>query len=97
MADVIAEGIEVDPSRCHGKPVIAGTRVLVSTVLGCLAAGDSPARIADSYGITEQDIRAAIAFANRLVGDWDHVGARTIRTPKLAHPDAAADFRMEVT
>ncbi len=76
MAAVIADGIEVDPNRCHGKPVIAGTRVLVSTVLAYLAAGDSPARIVDSYGITEQDIRATIAFANRLVGDWDHVPAR---------------------
>lgn len=76
MADVIADRIEVDPNRCHGKPVIAGTRVLVSTVLGGLAAGDTPARIAASYGITGQDIRAAIAFANQLVGDWDHVPAR---------------------
>jgi uncharacterized protein (DUF433 family) len=76
MADVIAHGIEVDPNRCHGKPVIAGTRVLVSTVLNCLASGDSPERIAESYGIKEQDIRAAIAFANQLVGDWDHVPAR---------------------
>lgn len=76
MPDVIADGIEVDPNRCHGKPVIAGTRVLVRTVLGCLAAGDSLERIAEAYGIGERDIRAAIAFANQLVGDWDHVPAR---------------------
>jgi len=76
MAEFIADRIEVDADRCHGKPVIAGTRVLVRTVLASLAAGDSPQRIADSYGITEQDIRAAIAFANQLVGDWDHVPVR---------------------
>ena len=76
MADVIADRIEVDPNRCHGKPVIAGTRVLVRTVLSCLASGDSPERIAEAYGINEQDIRAAIAFANQLVGDWDHVPVR---------------------
>lgn len=76
MVDVIAQRIAVDLQRCHGKPVIAGTRVLVRTVLGCLAAGDTPQRIAASYGISEQDIRAAIAFANQLVGDWDHVPAR---------------------
>ena len=76
MSALIADRIEVDPNRCHGKPVIAGTRVLVRTVLGCLAAGDSAQRIADAYGITEQDVRAAVAFANELVGDWDHVSAR---------------------
>ena len=70
---LIAERIEVDANRCHGKPVIQNTRVLVRTVLGALAAGDSPERIAESYGITVQDVRAAIAFANELVGDWDHV------------------------
>jgi uncharacterized protein (DUF433 family) len=76
MADMIADRIEVDANRCHGKPVVAGTRVMVRTILGCLAAGDSPQRIAEAYGITEQDIRAAIAFANQLVGDWDHVPVR---------------------
>jgi len=73
MAELIADRIEVDPDRCHGKPVIAGTRVLVRTVLGALAAGDTPQRVVEAYGITEEDIRAAIAFANQLVGDWDHV------------------------
>ena len=76
MADMIADGIEVDANRCHGKPVIAVTRVMVRTILGCLAAGDSPQRIAKAYGITEQDIRAAIAVANQRVGDWDHVLVR---------------------
>jgi len=76
MAQVIADRIEVDPDRCHGKPVIVGTRVLVRTVLGALAAGDSAQRVAEAYGITEQDVRAAIAFANQLVGDWDHVPIR---------------------
>ncbi|MFB3890387.1 MAG: DUF433 domain-containing protein [Phycisphaerae bacterium] len=76
MAELIADRIEVDPKRCHGKPVIAGTRVMVRTVLGSLAAGDPPQRVADAYGITEQDVLAAIAFANQLVGDWEHVPVR---------------------
>jgi len=76
MANMISDRIEVDPNRCHGKPVIAGTRVMVRTVLGALAAGDSAQRVAEAYAISEQDIRAAIAFANELVGDWDHVPVR---------------------
>ncbi|HUO07160.1 MAG TPA: DUF433 domain-containing protein [Phycisphaerae bacterium] len=69
----IAERVEVDPQRCHGKPVIKGTRVLVRTVLGALAAGDSPERVAEAYAISAADVRAAISFANQLVADWDHV------------------------
>ncbi len=76
MAELIADRIEVDSKRCHGKPVIAGTRVMVRTVLGSLAAGDTPQRVAKAYGITDEDVLAAIAFANQLVGDWDHVPAR---------------------
>jgi uncharacterized protein (DUF433 family) len=76
MAELIADRIEIDPNRCHGKPVIAGSRVMVRTVLGALAAGDSPQRIAATYGIEEQDVRAAVAFANQLMADWDHVPAR---------------------
>jgi uncharacterized protein (DUF433 family) len=72
---LIAHRIEVVPDRCHGKPVIQDTRVLVRTVLGALAAGDGPERVAEAYGITIDDVRAAIAFANQLVGDWDHVPA----------------------
>jgi uncharacterized protein (DUF433 family) len=70
---MIADRVEVDPNRCHGKPVIQDTRVLIRTILGALAAGDSPERVAEAYSITVQDVRAAIAFANQLVGDWDHI------------------------
>ena len=71
----ISDRIEVDPNRCHGKPVISGTRVMVRTVLGALASGDSPERIAESYRVSVEDVRAAVAFANELVGDWDYVAA----------------------
>jgi uncharacterized protein (DUF433 family) len=72
----ISDRVEVDPQRCHGKPVIAGTRVMVRIVLGAIAAGDSPERIAESYRVSLEDVRAAVAFANELVGDWDYVPAR---------------------
>jgi uncharacterized protein (DUF433 family) len=75
MAD-IADRIEVDAKRCHGKPVIKGTRVMVRTVLGAIAAGDSPERIAQAYDITVEDVRAAVSFANQLVGEWDYVPVR---------------------
>ena len=72
----IASRIEVDPDRCHGKPVVVGTRVMVRTLLGALAAGDSAERIAESYRVSVDDVRAAVAFANQLVDEWDYVPAR---------------------
>lgn len=56
----------MNPKICHGKPVISGTRVLVSTVLGALAGGDSIAMVAEDYEITPEQIAAALAFAAQL-------------------------------
>jgi uncharacterized protein (DUF433 family) len=56
-------GIAIDHAVCHGKPVIAGTRVLVSTVLGALAGGDSRQEVAEDYGITIDQISSALEFA----------------------------------
>jgi uncharacterized protein (DUF433 family) len=64
---LIAPRIAVDPLIRFGKPVIEGTRVPVSLIVGAVAAGDSWQEIAREYGITEEDIRAALAYAaNRL-------------------------------
>ena len=72
----ITDRIEVDANRCHGKPVIMGTRVMVRTILGSLAGGDSPEQIATAYDITVEDVRAAVSFANELVGEWDYLPVR---------------------
>ena len=59
--------ISITPDVCHGKPVIKGTRVLVSNVLGSLAAGETRAEIMENYpGLTEDDIRAALEFGSEL-------------------------------
>jgi uncharacterized protein (DUF433 family) len=60
---LIAPRIAADPLVRFGKPVIEGTRVPVSVVVGAVAAGDSWEEIAREYGITEEDIRAALAYA----------------------------------
>ena len=38
---VLNDRIEMNPAVCHGKPVVKGTRVLVSQILGALSGGDS--------------------------------------------------------
>lgn len=59
--------LQIDPRICHGKPVIRGTRVLVSTILGALAAGDKVEVILEDYpSISEDDVAAALEFASRL-------------------------------
>ena len=59
--------ITIDPNIHHGKPVIHGTRMPVEYVLGSLAGGMSFAEIQNAYAITEDDIRAALSFAQELV------------------------------
>jgi uncharacterized protein (DUF433 family) len=59
--------VQINPAICHGKPVIKGTRVLVSTLLGALSAGDSIDDLLSDYpNISRQDVEAALEFANRL-------------------------------
>ncbi len=61
------ERITIDPIRCHGKPVIRGTRVLVSTILGALAGGDTIEMILEDYPeIDREDVAAALEFASEL-------------------------------
>jgi uncharacterized protein (DUF433 family) len=53
-----------DPVICAGQPTIRGTRVPVRTILGYLAHGETAATIlADFPSLTEDDIRAVVAFA----------------------------------
>jgi uncharacterized protein (DUF433 family) len=53
-----------DPRICGGETVIKGTRVTLRTVLASLAEGATVAEIiADFPSLSEEDVRAAIAFA----------------------------------
>jgi len=53
-----------DPNVCAGEPVFRGTRVTLRTVLASLAEGDRIDEILTEFpSLTEENIRAAIAFA----------------------------------
>ncbi len=59
--------IEINPLICHRKPIIKGTRVLVSTILGALADGDTVKMILEDYpNLEAEDISAALFFASEL-------------------------------
>ncbi len=72
MQATVPERITIDPRVCHGKPVIRGTRVPVSVVTGSLAGGMSFDDVAREYGVTLDDIRAALRFATQLVEEEQH-------------------------
>jgi len=56
--------ITIDPGKRSGKPCIRGLRITVYDVLGYMAAGMTQAEIlADFPDLTENDIRACLAFA----------------------------------
>jgi uncharacterized protein (DUF433 family) len=59
-------GISINPSVCHGKPVIEGTRVLVSTILGALSGGDSMEMVSEDYQLSTSQISAALEFASNI-------------------------------
>ena len=53
-----------DPAICGGQPILRGTRVLLRSVLGYLAQGESiEAILADYPSLTLGHIWACIAFA----------------------------------
>lgn len=63
----LAPRVVVDPSVRFGKPVIEGTRVPVELIVGKLAGGMSDAEVAEEYGITLEDVRAALGYAAQVL------------------------------
>jgi uncharacterized protein (DUF433 family) len=61
------EMISTDPEVMHGQAVIAGTRVPVSVILDCLAAGLTAEQITAEYPtVTVAGVRAAAAYGAAL-------------------------------
>ena len=59
--------ITVDPTICHGKACIKGTRIMVSVILDNLAAGLNPDEILHSYpSLGREAVQAAILYAAEL-------------------------------
>jgi uncharacterized protein (DUF433 family) len=62
--------IESDPQIMVGKPVIAGTRIPVETIVRQLAAGATWEWVLSGYpGLSTDDVKAALAFAADRVSE----------------------------
>ena len=57
------ERIVIDSEIQHGKPVIRGTRVPITRIVGGLAGGMTKEEIMQEYEVTEEDIWAALNYA----------------------------------
>jgi uncharacterized protein (DUF433 family) len=71
MQDLL-ERITVDSEVMAGKPVIRGSRIPVELILRELGNGLTTEEIIETYPrLTREDIRAANAYAARIVADED--------------------------
>jgi uncharacterized protein (DUF433 family) len=60
--------IEVNSKLCAGKPCIRGTRILVSVILDALGEGLTPEAVVVQHPpLTTEDVRAAIAYAAKVI------------------------------
>lgn len=71
MAVEIAPRITVDPRVRFGQPVIKNTQVPVAVVLDEMAAGTTMERLVREYGLTRDDIRAALRYAAEIIAGED--------------------------
>lgn len=59
--------IVIEPSICHGKPIVRGMRYTVQSILELLASGMTHAEIlADYEDLEEDDLRACLVFAAKM-------------------------------
>ena len=66
----MSERISTNPDVCNGRPVVAGTRIAVQTVLEFLAAGDSVEDVLAEYpSLVRADVQACLDFAARVMGN----------------------------
>ena len=71
------ERIATNPTVCHGKPRIRGTRIMVSVLLDNLAEGLTAEEIVREYPpLAVEDVRAALAYAAVLAGEEELVPLR---------------------
>lgn len=64
------EYIHSDPAVLAGRPVVRGTRLAVSFVLGLFASGRTQADVLDSYPqLSAEALRAVFAFAAEAMGE----------------------------
>ncbi|RKU14020.1 antitoxin [Candidatus Poribacteria bacterium] len=66
----MADRIDIHPDICNGRPVIAGTRIAVQTIMEFLGIGDSIDEVLKVYpSLKREDVYACIQFAAKLMAN----------------------------
>ena len=66
----MVERIDIHPDICNGRPVIAGTRIPVQTIMEFLGADDSIDEVLEAYpSLKKEDVYACIQFAAKLMAN----------------------------
>ena len=63
--------IVVDQKVMVGKPVIKGTRIAVYEIIARVAQGQTFKEITEDLDITEDDVRAALMYAEKILEGED--------------------------
>ena len=64
-----SDGVVLEPDIQFGAPCIKGTRIPTRTIVGMVEAGDSPLWVAQAYGISSEEVQAALDWESRLRSD----------------------------
>jgi uncharacterized protein (DUF433 family) len=67
IARQLNKQIALDPEIANGKPFVRGTQVPVAAILNALAEGMQIDETDREFGISNEDVRAAIRYAARIV------------------------------
>lgn len=73
MKKQIFPHIVVDPKVRFGKPIINNTRVPVDLIVGKIAGGMKIEDVMKEYGLTRQQVLAALKYAAKLVEEEEVV------------------------
>ena len=66
----MSDRIDIHSDICNGRPVIAGTRIPVQTIMEFLGAGDSIDEVLEAYpSLKREEVYACIQFAAKLMAN----------------------------
>ena len=67
-----SDAIEINPLRCNGKPVIAGTRIPVTVILDQLAEAGSVDELLRKYPeVSKEQILAVLEYCHSIIEHSD--------------------------
>ena len=64
---ILTDVINIDNEIQHGKPVLKGTRLPISIIIGSLAGGMTYEEVIQEYAVTREQILASLAYFSELL------------------------------